>query len=282
MDEDFVREVLSLVVQVTGSVEKVIRKFSHLQDPPKELHEFRYSINRLERKIYDFTEYSTLLDRIPHPEDVDQIKETLRLCVSLFLKTQERQGKELPVGQSVVLKSVWLIGESEELAKYTSRINEHYSTIVLPTTLQLALMNLKYILKPVEDLSFLDFKQLTIIHRSRPVPDQDAGPDSNTGANRLSGLPQPAGGLATNVEKILSLANHSSRDRQSSDSIDRKGRQLDEAFHRRNSFKTRNIEPWTGCQIQFPPGHVRISYPLFRSNYIQILEMAPTSDHQID
>lgn len=134
MDPGTILAVISLILQVAGGVEKVIQSFDRVQNAPQELRDFKYSIKRLDRKFADFQKDAQASSDILHSEDVEQIEETLTLCASLFRKHEERQGEGVV---NAVLRSMWPSSNNEKLAKYKARIDEHYSTILVPGWVQL-------------------------------------------------------------------------------------------------------------------------------------------------
>lgn len=134
MDPGTILAVVSLVLQVAGGVEKVIQSFDRMQNAPQELRDFKYSITRLERKFADFQKDVQTSSDILHSDDVEQIEDTLTLCVSLFRKHEERQGDGVV---NKVLRSMWSSANNEKLTKYKARIDEHYTTILVPGWVQL-------------------------------------------------------------------------------------------------------------------------------------------------
>lgn len=134
MDPGTILAVVSLILQVAGGVEKVIQSFDRMQNAPQELRDFKKSIRRLERKFADFQKDVQTSSDILHPEDIEEIEETLTLCASLFRKHEDRQGEGVV---NAVLRSMWSSSSNERLAKYKARIDEHYSTILVPGWVQL-------------------------------------------------------------------------------------------------------------------------------------------------
>ncbi|CAN8099215.1 unnamed protein product [Discula destructiva] len=134
MDPGTILAIVSLIVQVVGGVDKVIQSFDRMQNAPRELRDFSYSIKRLDRKFKDFQKDVEASSNILHSEDIEQIDETLTLCAALFRKHEERQREGVV---NVVLRSMWSSGNNEKLAKYKARIDEHYSTILVPGWVQL-------------------------------------------------------------------------------------------------------------------------------------------------
>lgn len=136
MDPGTILGLVSLILQVIGGVDKVIQSFDRMQNAPRELRDFSYSIKRLDRKFKDFQKDVQASTDILHAEDIEQIEETLTLCASLFHRHEERQREGVV---NVVLRSMWSSGNNEKLAKYKARIDEHYSTILVPGWAQLSL-----------------------------------------------------------------------------------------------------------------------------------------------
>lgn len=134
MEVGTILAIVSLIIDVVGSVDKVIAGFDRFQNAPQELRDFMYSVKRLERKFDEFQKDVQTSTTILHPDDVEQIEETLTLCTSLFQKHEQRQREGL---LNTVLRSTWSTGNNEKLAKYKTRIDEHYSTILVPGWLQL-------------------------------------------------------------------------------------------------------------------------------------------------
>lgn len=141
MDPGTILGLVSLILQVIGGVDKVIQSFDRMKNAPQELRDFSHSIRRLDRKFQEFRrDVQAATAPILYDGDIEQIEETLTLCASLFQKHEERQRQGVV---NLVLRGVWSSGNNEKLAKYTARIDRHYSTILVPGWTQLTLQLLK-------------------------------------------------------------------------------------------------------------------------------------------
>lgn len=134
MDPGTILAVVGLIFQVVGGIDKVIQSFDRMQNAPRELRDSRHSIRRLDRKFIEFQKDVPAATDILHVDDIEQIEETLTLCAFLFQKHEERQRDGVV---NVVLRSMWSSGSNEKLAKYKARIDEHYSTVLVPGWVQL-------------------------------------------------------------------------------------------------------------------------------------------------
>ncbi|KAF5720988.1 hypothetical protein FMUND_3891 [Fusarium mundagurra] len=131
MDPGTVLAVVSLVLQVIKLADQVIESFERLKNAPQELRDFRQSAVRLQRHLEalqnDISYYSQA--GILHENDVHQIEDTLTLCKEL-LQQQVTSSKGLVV--TTVIRGVWTFRNSQRLAKYKTRIDEHYTQILVP------------------------------------------------------------------------------------------------------------------------------------------------------
>ncbi|PCD26235.1 hypothetical protein AU210_012667 [Fusarium oxysporum f. sp. radicis-cucumerinum] len=131
MDPGTVLAVVSLVLQVITLADQVIESFERLKNAPQELRDFRQSAVRLQRHLEalqnDVSYYS--LANILHEDDVHEIEETLTLCKEL-LQQQVTSSKGLVV--TTVIRGVWTFRNNQKLVKYKTRIDAHYTQILVP------------------------------------------------------------------------------------------------------------------------------------------------------
>ncbi|EXL92074.1 hypothetical protein FOIG_14740 [Fusarium odoratissimum NRRL 54006] len=131
MDPGTILAVVSLVLQVIKLADQVIESFERLKNAPQELRDFRQSAVRLQRHLEalqnDVSYYS--LANILHEDDVHEIEETLTLCKEL-LQQQVTSSKGLVV--TTVIRGVWTFRNNQKLVKYKTRIDAHYTQILVP------------------------------------------------------------------------------------------------------------------------------------------------------
>ncbi|KAI1014454.1 hypothetical protein LB504_012218 [Fusarium proliferatum] len=131
MDPGTILAVVSLVLQVITLADQVIESFERLKNAPQELRDFRQSAVRLQRHLEalqnDVSYYS--LHDILHEDDVHEIEETLTLCKEL-LQQQVTSSKGLVV--TTVIRGVWTFRNNQKLVKYKTRIDAHYTQILVP------------------------------------------------------------------------------------------------------------------------------------------------------
>ncbi|ENH73440.1 hypothetical protein FOC1_g10008928 [Fusarium oxysporum f. sp. cubense race 1] len=131
MDPGTILAVVSLVLQVIKLADQVIESFERLKNAPQELRDFRQSAVRLQRHLEalqnDVSYYSSA--NILHEDDVHEIEETLTLCKEL-LQQQVTSSKGLVV--TTVIRGVWTFRNNQKLVKYKTRIDAHYTQILVP------------------------------------------------------------------------------------------------------------------------------------------------------
>ncbi|CAJ2510231.1 Uu.00g061310.m01.CDS01 [Anthostomella pinea] len=123
MDPGTVLAIVSLIIQVVSSADKVIQGFDHIQNAPRELRDFRAAVFRLQRN------FETLQPSSLHADDLQPIEETLELCAHLFQQHDSVQSQGMV---NSVLRGTWSIRNNQKLTKYRYRIYEHYVTILIP------------------------------------------------------------------------------------------------------------------------------------------------------
>lgn len=131
MDPGTILAVVSLVLQVITLADQVIESFERLKNAPQELRDFRQSAVRLQRHLealQNDVSYYPLAD-ILHEDDVHEIEETLTLCKEL-LQQQVTSSKGLVV--TTVIRGIWTFRNNQKLVKYKTRIDAHYTQILVP------------------------------------------------------------------------------------------------------------------------------------------------------
>jgi hypothetical protein len=133
LDPGTILAVVGLIIQVAGSVDKVIVSFDRLQNAPQELRHFQTSVARLQRNFEIFKNNVASSEELFALEDIKEIKETLQSSEEFFNKYKE-QRKGIVTG---VLRTTWSLRDNPELAKLKLRIDRHFSQILVPVSLQL-------------------------------------------------------------------------------------------------------------------------------------------------
>ena len=131
-----------LIVELIKLVDKVIEGFENVQNAPKDIRDFRRSVDRLDRYL---TAYQATLETssssLIRDEDIDEIEDTLTLCNELFTK-REASLRDQGILNSV-LRATWTIQNKKKLARLKAKIDHHYSEILVPVQL-LSMNNLMY------------------------------------------------------------------------------------------------------------------------------------------
>jgi hypothetical protein len=131
MELGTVLAVVSLVLQVIKLADQVIESFERLKNSPQELRDFRQSAVRLKRHLEalqnDISYYPS--GSILHEDDVHEIEETLTSCKDLL--EQQVTSSKGPV-VSTVIRGVWTFRNNQKLVKYKTRIDAHYTQILVP------------------------------------------------------------------------------------------------------------------------------------------------------
>jgi hypothetical protein len=130
-DPGTILAIVSLTGQVIGGVTKVIGLFDSISNAPEELREFRLSASRLQRH---FTAFQADLEAsgspLLHPEDVQEIEETLILCNQLFTDHEDTLRNQASLNG--VFRATWTARSNGKLTRYKDKIDSHYQQILLP------------------------------------------------------------------------------------------------------------------------------------------------------
>ena len=131
LDPGTILAIVSLAGQVIGGVTKVIGLFDSISNAPEELREFRVSASRLQRHFTAFQAELEASGSTPlHPEDVEQIEDTLILCSQLFSEHEDALRNQADLNG--VFRATWTARSNGKLTKYKAKIDSHYQQILLP------------------------------------------------------------------------------------------------------------------------------------------------------
>jgi hypothetical protein len=141
LDPGTILAIVSLAGQVIGGVTKVIGLFDSIANAPEELREFRVSASRLQRHFGAFqADLEASGSVLLHPEDVQEIEDTLTLCKELFTEHEEALRNQASLNG--VFRATWTARSNGKLKRYKAKIDSHYQQILLPAWLNS--MRLRY------------------------------------------------------------------------------------------------------------------------------------------
>ncbi|KAJ4256722.1 hypothetical protein NW762_008818 [Fusarium torreyae] len=136
MDPGTVLAIVSLALQVVKLADSVIDSFDRIQNAPRELRDFRQAVVRLQRHL-EFLKADTSSfppGELLHDDDVHEIEETLTLCKDLLQQHINLQRENFLV--TSVVRGVWTFRNNQKLVKYKTRIDAHYTQILVPSWLR--------------------------------------------------------------------------------------------------------------------------------------------------
>jgi len=123
--------ITSLVLQVIGSVDKVIAIFDRVQNAPDELNHFRVSLSRLSRHFTALqAEMKENESVVIDDDDIHEIGDTLELCQKMFDEYDATLHE--PGMRNAVHRATWGPRHTTKLARYQGQIDRLYQQVILP------------------------------------------------------------------------------------------------------------------------------------------------------
>lgn len=129
MDLGTILGIVSLAIQVVGSVDKAITIFEQSQAAPQELQNFKGSVFRFQRQfsiIKSAWELQTRRSPFIQPSDLLEIQDTLELCDNFF------SNQAGPLSTTAPIRGAFTSASLQKLNRLKTKIDDHYSNILMP------------------------------------------------------------------------------------------------------------------------------------------------------